>query len=172
MIAKRRMLIPLTASTVIALGALAVPSTAVAAPTAPFNATYVGSFSGTTTGFSVRGTGHATLLGSSTNRGAVVMQSEPNPTCPTTGFVVTNNETLTAANGDHITITMLDEPCPVQGEPGIYDGVAQYVITGGTGRFVRATGTGTFDGRGDFNKPDDLTFTYSFNGTISTPNAS
>ena len=172
MIANRLMLRTLTTSALIALGALAVPSTAAAAPIAPFKAFYAGSFTGTTTGFSVGGTGHATLLGSSTNSGTVVMQSEPNPTCPTTGFVVTNNETITAADGDQITITILDAPCPVQGEPGIYDGVSQYVITGGTGRFAGATGTGSFDGRGNFNTPDHLTFTYSFNGTISTPDAS
>jgi hypothetical protein len=95
------------------------------------------------------------------------MQSQPNPACPTTGFVVTNDETLTAANGDQVTLTILDEPCPVPGEPGIYDGVSTYHISAGTGRFAGATGEGAFDGRGNFNNPDELTFTYTFDGTIT-----
>ena len=133
----------------------------------PFKAVYSGTFTPTSTGFSVVGAGHATTLGLSTNQGTVVIQTEPNPACPMTGFVVTNDETLTAASGDQVTLSILDKPCPVTGEPGIYDGVSTYHITGGTGRFAGASGEGTFDGRGDFTDPSDLRFTYTFDGTIS-----
>jgi hypothetical protein len=141
-----------------------------AATHVPFKAVYSGTFIPTDTGFNVSGAGHATKLGSSTNQGTVVMLSQPNESCPTTGFVVTNDETLIAANGDQVTLTILDKRCPVAGEPGIYDGVSTYHITGGSGRFADATGEGTFDGRGDFNFPNNLTFTYTFDGTISVPN--
>ena len=136
----------------------------------PFKAVYTGTFTQTSTGFSIVGAGHATALGRSTNQGTVVFQSQPNPACPTTGFVVTNDEVITAANGDQVTLSILDKPCPVAGEPGIYDGVSTYRITGGTGRFAGASGEGYFDGRGDFTDPNDLTFTYTFDGTISAPN--
>jgi hypothetical protein len=132
----------------------------------PFKAFYSGSFTPTDTGFSVAGTGHASLLGSGTNVGTVVMLSQANPACPTTGFVVSNDEILTAANGDQIDLSILDMPCPVPGEPGIFDGISTYLITGGSGRFANATGQGYFNGRGDFN---NLTFIYTFIGTISAP---
>jgi hypothetical protein len=153
---------------VVGVGAPAASATT-ATTQLPFKAFYSGSFTPTSTGFSVSGTGHATELGASSDLGIVVMQPQPNPACPTTGFVVTNDEILTAANGDELTLTILDRPCPVAGEPGIYDGVSTYHVTGGTGRFSGATGQGTFDGRGDFNDPDHLTFTYTFDGTVSAP---
>ncbi|HJQ43901.1 MAG TPA: hypothetical protein VJ831_12505 [Jatrophihabitantaceae bacterium] len=142
-----------------------------AATSVPLKAFYSGTFTPTSTGFAVGGTGHATTLGNSSNQGTVVIQSQPNPSCPTTGFVVINDETLTAADGDQLTLSILDQPCPVTGEPGIYDGVSTYHVTGGTGRFAGASGQGWFDGRGDFTDPNHLTFTYTFNGTVSAPNA-
>jgi hypothetical protein len=148
---------------------IGVPA-ASAATLTPFKAFYSGSFTATTTGFSVRGAGHATTLGLSKNHGTVVIQAQPNPACPATGFIVINDEILTAADGDQLTLTILDKPCPVDGEPGIYDGISTYSITGGTGRFAGASGKGMFDGRGDFTDPNNLTFTYTFNGTISIPN--
>jgi len=45
-----------------------------------------------------------------------------------------------------------------------------YHIAGGSGRFAGASGQGSFDGRGDFTNPNDLTFTYTFNGTMSAAN--
>ena len=163
----RRLLVAATGLIAFVTGAGA--HAASAATTSPFKAFYSGSFTPTSTGFSVVGTGRATTLGHSKNQGAVVMQAQVNPSCPTTGFVVTNDEILTAANGDQVTLAILDKPCPVAGEPGIYDGIATYQITGGTGRFAGASGEGTFDGRGDFTDPNNLTFTYTFNGTINAP---
>lgn len=161
-----RLLVAATGLIAFATGAHA----ASAATPRPFQAFYAGSFTPTSTGFSVVGAGHATSLGLSTNLGTVVIQAQENPACPTTGFVVMNDEILTAANGDLVTLTILDKPCPVAGEPGIYDGISTYHITGGTGRFAGASGQGTFDGRGDFSDPSNLTFTYTFNGTISASN--
>jgi len=47
---------------------------------------------------------------------------------------------------------------------GIYHGVGTYVVTGGTGRFARATGSGVFDGTGNFNTG---TIICALTGTIS-----
>lgn len=157
-------------SAVVALVIGAGTQAASAATQVPFKGVYTGSFTQTDTGFSVGGTGHSTMLGNSSNQGTVVIQSQPNPTCPTTGFVVTNDEIFTAADGDQLALSILDMPCPVAGEPGIYDGVSTYHITSGSGRFAGASGQGSFDGRGDFTNPYDLTFTYTFNGTISAAN--
>jgi hypothetical protein len=165
----RAALLPIGA--LLALPTFAGMQPASAATPAPFRASFAGTFTPTDTGFSVGGQGRATLLGKSTNQGTVVMQSQPNPACPTTGFVVTNDEILTAANGDQVTLSILDMPCPVPDSPGFYDGVSTYHVTGGTGRFAGASGQGTFDGRGDFNDPSHLTFTYTFDGTLTAPNA-
>jgi hypothetical protein len=167
---RRIALLPIGTTTAIALAIGVGAQAADAATQAPFKGVYTGSFVPTDTGFSVGGSGRATTLGNSDNQGTVVIRAQPNPTCPTTGFVVTNDEVLTAANGDRIALSILDMPCPVADEPGIYDGVSTYHITGGTGRFAGATGEGTFDGRGDFTDPYHLTFTYTFDGTISVAN--
>lgn len=164
----RRILVAATA--LIAFVAGVGAHAASAATIRPFKGFYSGSFTPTTTGFSVVGAGRATSLGLSKNQGIVAMQAQVNTSCPTTGFVVTNDEILTAANGDQVDFAILDQPCPVAGEPGIYDGVSTYQITGGTGRFAGASGEGTFEGRGDFTDPSNLTFTYTFDGTISAPN--
>lgn len=166
----RTALLPIAMSALIAL-VVGAGAQVASATSVPMKAFYSGSFTPTSTGFSVSGTGNATTLGNTSNQGTVVMQSQPNPNCPTTGFVVTNDETVTAANGDQATLRILDAPCPVQGEPGIFDGVSTYYITGGTGRFAAASGQGRFDGRGDFTDPNNLTFTYTFNGTLSARNA-
>src|SRR5689334_20579131 len=111
----RRLLVVATGSIAFVAGVGAQAATA--ATPHPFRASYSGTFTQTSTGFDVVGAGRATSLGVSRNQGTVVMQSQQNPACPTTGFVVTNDEVLTAANGDQVTLTILDRPCPVAGEP-------------------------------------------------------
>jgi hypothetical protein len=77
------------------------------------------------------GTGNATQLGNITSDGSLTIVDEPS--C---GFSVVMQDTFT-------------ELCPIG--PGIYHGVGTYVVTGGTGRFASATGSGVFDGTGNFN---------------------
>ena len=79
--------------------------------------------------------------------------------------MVQNTQTLTAANGDQIFLSITDHPCPAGG-PGLFSGSDPYTITGGTGRFTGATGQGTFVGNGNFN---NNTFTYMFSGEMSAP---
>ena len=71
-------------------------------------------------------------------------------------------DTFTAANGDKLTTAITMQLCPIA--PGIYHGIGTYVVTGGTGRFANATGSGVFDGTGNFNTG---TIICALTGTIS-----
>src|SRR4029078_6471865 len=64
------------------------------------------------------------------------------------GFAAEIQDTLTAANGDKDMTAINMQLCPIA--PGIYHGVGTYVVTGGTGRFANATGSGVFEGTGNF----------------------
>jgi hypothetical protein len=117
--------------------------------------------SSSTVGFN--GSGNATQLGLSTNQGTATTSSVAN------GCAYNENiETLTAANGDTLQITSEDVACPVG--PGVYHGHGGYFISGGTGRFANAAGTGTLDGQLDLNTSR---FNFTLIGTISmNPSAS
>jgi phage-related minor tail protein len=78
------------------------------------------------------------------------------------GFLVEMQDTFTAANRDQVTTAITMQLCPIA--PGIYHGVGTYVVTGGTGRFANATGSGVFDGTGNFNTG---TIICALTGTIS-----
>lgn len=107
------------------------------------------------------GSGNASHLGRSTNSGYGVITGSAK--CEG-GFAARNDETLTSANGDQITLTIYDEDCPIA--PGVFKAVGTFVVTGGTGRFTGASGKGNLTGSPDFNKG---TFEFSFDGTISRP---
>ena len=70
-------------------------------------------------------------------------------------------DTFTAANGDKLMTTITMQLCPIA--PGIFHGVGTYVVTGGTGRFARATRSGVFDGTANFST---ATIICALNGTI------
>jgi hypothetical protein len=125
----------------IGLMTVALPNVASAAPTGePFVSSYAGTpafTSASTVQFS--GSGKATLLGASTNTGDIVIHG-PDASCPG-GLANTNVETLWAANGDTLVLTMHDVSCPVG--TNVYHGTGHWEVTGGTGRFLGATG-GTY----------------------------
>jgi hypothetical protein len=98
--------------------------------------------------------GHALTTGSLAQVGAATSCAD--------GFLAELQDTLTAANGDQVTIVINLEACPIA--PGIYQGAGTYFVTGGTGRFVGATGEGVFSGIGDFNTG---TVACRLEGTIS-----
>ena len=85
--------------------------------------------------------GNATHLGKSTVRIhslADVSGSVPKPLPPSTGVI-------TAANGDTISFTLKWEVS--EAAPGVFDVVGPLQITGGTGRFAGASGSGEYAGR-------------------------
>jgi hypothetical protein len=146
--------------------ALATPGLGAASASAasspiPFTASFSGSAaitSPTTTSFS--GTGTATQMGRIASQGHVDITGS-DPSCPG-GVANVNTETLTAANGDRLTITSQDVACPTG--PGEYHGTGHWTVTSGTGRFSNATGQGSYDGTADFNAG---TFVINLTGAIA-----
>ena len=139
------------AAVLVAVGMLLCPVSASAAThPLPFGATFSGTATLTSqTTASFAGTGTATQMGRVTTVGNAVVTGFTNTICP--GGVANTNvntETLTAANGDTLTIASDDEGCPTG--PGQYHGTGHWNVTGGTGLFSGATGDGSFDGHSDF----------------------
>ena len=107
------------------------------------------------------GTGNANQMGRIGSAGSLTIVGEAS--CGNeVGFAVEMQDTFTAANGNRLMTAITMQLCPIA--PGIYHGVGTYVVTGGTGRFAGATGSGVFDGTGNFNTG---TIICALNGTIS-----
>ena len=159
---KRHMLVVM----LIAMGTIGIganSASAAAGHQVPFRASYSGTaaFTSATTAL-LTGTGIASYLGRSTNENHITVSGPAS--CPS-GFANINIETLTAANGDTLVLTGdHDQGCPTG--PNAVHGTGDWTVTGGTGRFARATGQGTFDGVADFNRG---TFSFQLTGTISAP---
>jgi hypothetical protein len=116
-------------------------------------------FSSVTTA-TTAGTGTAIQLGTFTSAGTLTVVGQPS--CGNElGFAAQMEDTFTAANGDKLTTAITMQLCPIA--PGIYHGVGTYVVTGGTGRFATASGSGVFDGTGNFGSG---TIICALNGTI------
>ncbi len=160
---RSRLWLLVTMAILVALGTIGMGANMVNADSgqwAPLKGSYSGTiaFTGPTTAF-LSGTGHATLLGRGPYAGDV---SEI--TLTPTGLTDVLVATLAAANGDTLTLT-----CPgaaTQTSPGVFQGARQCVVTGGTGRFLGATGSGTADSLVDVNHG---TFSQQLTGTISAP---
>ena len=118
-------------------------------------------FTGPTTA-TTDGTGNATHMGRITSDGSLTIVGQVSCNGNEVGFAAEMQDTFTAANGDKVMTAITMQLCPIA--PGIYHGIGAYVVTGGTGRFARATGSGVFDGTGNFNTG---TIICALNGTIS-----
>lgn len=66
----------------------------------------------------------------------------PRPVPPTTGLI-------TAANGDTVSFTL--RWAVAEGDPGVFNTSGPFTITGGTGRFAGAAGSGEYQGVVDTN---------------------
>ena len=128
----------------------------------PFNASFSGTANWNNGAPLFTGAGIASHLGNSTSAGYVVFTAG-SPSCAG-GVPNDNYETLTAANGDTLTIVSHDVACPTG--PNQYHGSGDWNVIGGTGRFAGATGQGTFDGHSDFYLG---VFSMNLTGTISAP---
>jgi hypothetical protein len=121
-------------------------SVAHAAGEVPFKAEYTSTITFTSPSTAtLAGEGNATHMGRTRTAGSL---TQVGPGGCADGFLAEIQDTLTSANGDQVTIVINLEACPIG--PGIYRGLGTYVVTGGTGRFVGATGEGVFSGIGDF----------------------
>jgi hypothetical protein len=92
------------------------------------------------TTLALAGSGLATPLGTFRYAGTVTITS------PAGATVLTDvlTETLTAANGDSITVHCAETATPI-GNTGVLHGVDHWTVTGGTGKYAHATGSGTGD---------------------------
>jgi hypothetical protein len=157
----------LLTATVLALASAAGGAASASAASAPipFRASFSGSAaiaSPVLTTFA--GAGIATQMGTVSTRGHADITG-PDPSCPG-GVANINYETLTAANGDTLTIRSQDVACPTG--PGQYHGSGLWSVIGGTGRFSETTGKGSYDGSADFAAG---TFTINLTGTLTLANA-
>jgi hypothetical protein len=140
-----------------------------AGPQVPFggtmNATQVSvqmvSTSPITLKFTYAFSGQASHLGQATGIAHAVVV----PTVPAT--ILSTDLTFTAANGDKVFGTFGWTFVPTK-TPNILQPIIEYKLTGGTGRFVGATGGGTATGL--FNSVTRQA-TCTFQGTISSPGA-
>jgi hypothetical protein len=132
----------------------------------PFVGFYSGTISIASDGTPIfNGTGIATHLGKGTNEGHVVFTGG-SISC-VGGIPNDNYETLTAANGDSLTLVSHDVACPIPNRDGWYHGTGHWEVTGGTGRFSGATGHGIVDGNAHIAPGGE--FEITFTGTISAP---
>ena len=108
------------------------------------------------------GIGQATHLGRTTSSGGVVVDlAHPDAAgC----FPEIRTTVFTAANGDQIMITATGKSCSTG--PTTVTTVDSYVVTGGTGRFSGASGSGTDSALVDLARRTAVT---TFIGTLSTP---
>lgn len=167
---KRVALVALVTALAVVVGATALflrPSNAGAQSLVPFHATVSETFTAAPCGTMERcvtaiGHGQAEHLGAITESATVVVNLNPkfaqNGCAPET-----RTTTLTAANGDVITLYGTGFSCPTSSEA--HD---NYTITGGTGRFQGVGGSGDESNTHTFTKPGVGVATVNYSGTISS----
>jgi hypothetical protein len=157
---KRLILIP---TIVAVLGMLAVFPMAFASHSTPFNGSFSGTFKLTSrTSAVITGAGHAEHLGETSFAAAA---TDTGPATCEGGFVATEQETYTAANGDQVFSSSHDVGCPTS--QTTFHIAGSWTITGGTGRFDHASGTGTVSVNGVMTSSTSGTFSLSITGTIA-----
>lgn len=81
------------------------------------------------------------------------------------GFVGTEKDTITAANDDQIFISGNGTSCPTS--PTVFQDTVSFTITGGTGHFAHASGSGTIHTTIDITSLTTATFTATISGSIA-----
>ena len=128
----------------LALGAGAAGADSAATPIQAHATGTIG-FTGPTT-LAWSGSGIATQMGPVSLVGSVVVTGTTDA-CPG-GLPNINAVTLTAPNGDTLTLTSADVACPIS-ETAVH-GTGHWTVTAGTGRFAGVTGSGALDGVANF----------------------
>jgi hypothetical protein len=142
------------------LGAFPV---ALATHSTPFNGRGSGTFTDTSqTTVLITGTGYYDHLGLTTLRFPSTITGRA--TCG--GFTATEQDTYTAANGDSVLQTVHDTICPTT-TPNAFTLTGSFTVTGGTGRFSDAKGSGTVQASITFTSTTTGTFSGTQTGTIS-----
>ena len=97
--------------------------------------------------------GLGALVGHGSFGGSFISEGFP-PGCPYTSTPFYGSLNLTAAEGDTLYEQISGTVCEVSSSPWTFDTPSTYTITGGTGLFRNATGSGTFDGKFVFDNGD------------------
>jgi len=147
------------ATVLTAVATMAVPVLGLAGPAGasanavPFKASVSGTWTSPEEGlFIFAGTGNASHLGNITDNA-------------TQNLPISSIETLTAANGD--TLTLSDTQCLISSlSISVAEITCVWSVTGGTGRFSGATGSGTLDMILVFS-PNPSSFTETWTGSIA-----
>ncbi|OLE70904.1 hypothetical protein AUF78_04485 [archaeon 13_1_20CM_2_51_12] len=156
---KRLVLIP----TVLAVMALGVFPVAFASHSTPFNGSSSGSFTLTSqTTATITGTGHLEHLGKTSF--AATSTVTGSASCHN-GLTATEQDTFTAANGDKLFASADEVLCPTSADTFALSG--PLTITGGTGRFEHASGTGSVQISGVMTSMTSGTFSATTTGTIT-----
>ena len=82
------------------------------------------------------------------------------------GFTAMEDDVFTAANGDTLLLSVHDVFCSTS-TPGAFTFTAVFIVTGGSGRFADASGSGNIQGTATFTSSTTGTFSGSTSGTIS-----
>ena len=148
------------------LGLLTVVSAfpaAFASHSTPFNGSGTGTFTDTSpTTVLITGTGNYDHLGLTTLR----FPSTITGPAVCGGFTATEQDNYTGANGDSVYLTVHDTICP-SSTPGAFQLDGSFTITGGTGRFADASGSGTVSAAVTFTSATSGTFAGKQTGTIT-----
>ena len=171
----RRQLLRTAGIAAAAIGALGVSAATASADTMPFNTTVNGALqitgagpNGPTSAF-YSGTGMGVGLGGAKMQGNITVTGPgPAPACAN-GFTATHSDTLTSSSGAQLYVAIAETSCPEPANPSIFDCAGSYTVTGGTGRFALATGSGTWSGKLQFTSPSGGVFTASYTGVLSLP---
>src|SRR5216683_6958248 len=152
--------------TLTVLGLLTVLSAfpaAFATHSTPFDGNGTGTFTDTSpTTVLITGTGYYDHLGFTTLR----FPSTITGTAACRGFTATEHDNYTGANGDSVFLTVNDTICPTS-TPGAFQLNGSFTVTGGTGRFADASGSGTVQASVTFTSATSGTFSGTQTGTIA-----
>ena len=129
----------------------------------PFNGRGSGTFTDTSlTTVLITGTGYYDHLGFTTLR----FPSTITGPAACGGFTATEQDTYTGASGDSVFQTVHDTICPTS-TPGAFHLTGSFTVTGGTGRFTGASGSGTVSAAVTFTSATSGTFAGTQTGTIT-----
>lgn len=155
----------------LALGMIGAPAASADASAVPFQASIAETIAPNplcapnTRCTAITGSGQATHLGNSTEVAAVV--SEITIMLPGGCNPESRTTTLTAANGDTLMLAATGTNCPTS-VPTMKTAFDNFTVTGGTGRFAGASGSGTISATIDL---ATRTAVVTISGTLSAPGA-
>jgi len=136
---------------------------AFASASVPFNGHGTGTFTDTSpTTVLITGTGHYEHLGLTT----LTFPSTITGPAECGGFTAVEQDTYTGANGNSVFLTVHDTICPTS-TPNAFQLTGSFIITGGTGQFKHASGSGTVHASVTFTSTTSGTFSGTQVGTIT-----